>query len=310
MKKPVVFVGDVALDEYYQAPYWPKIKDKVDVVTLPAQYGGMIANACCVYNHLASGNTRFMGLLNRGAVSQMLIQNLNDQGIDTSLMLYDDALPDSKCLIFLAEGEHTIFIPEMPPVKMEISDSTLKELSEASYIYTTINTMLSASCGDLKGLALAKYLRSQGVKLVYDLDVDYLKADNDEAYKQSDIIFVNQTGRDSLAHGRSEQQLAKDFLSYGAKLFVVTLAEQGVHIYSQNQMIHVPALSVEVKDVTGAGDTFCASFLYALQKGYDPKEAGEFATAAAALCIQSLGARVQNLNEKAVLKLLAQTALQ
>jgi ribokinase len=43
-----VFVGDVALDEYYRADYWPTIKDKAIVHALPAVPGGMIANAACV----------------------------------------------------------------------------------------------------------------------------------------------------------------------------------------------------------------------------------------------------------------------
>ncbi|MCX6014152.1 MAG: hypothetical protein NT020_00940 [Chloroflexales bacterium] len=43
-----VFVGDVALDEYYRADYWPTIQDKAIVHALPAVPGGMIANAACV----------------------------------------------------------------------------------------------------------------------------------------------------------------------------------------------------------------------------------------------------------------------
>jgi len=47
-KKYCVFIGDVALDEYYKADYWPTIKDKVLVDALTAVPGGMIANAACV----------------------------------------------------------------------------------------------------------------------------------------------------------------------------------------------------------------------------------------------------------------------
>ena len=41
----IFFIGDVSLDEYYQAEYFPKIKEKILVKTLPAQMGGSIANA-------------------------------------------------------------------------------------------------------------------------------------------------------------------------------------------------------------------------------------------------------------------------
>ena len=49
-----VYVGDVALDEYYRTPRWPSVADKVEVQTLEAIPGGMIANAACVYAALGN----------------------------------------------------------------------------------------------------------------------------------------------------------------------------------------------------------------------------------------------------------------
>ena len=43
-----VYIGDVALDEYYRAGRWPGTADKEEVETLEAVPGGMIANAACV----------------------------------------------------------------------------------------------------------------------------------------------------------------------------------------------------------------------------------------------------------------------
>ena len=52
--KKIFFIGDVALDEYYQADYFPKIKEKIIVHTLPAQMGGSIANAACVFQSMGN----------------------------------------------------------------------------------------------------------------------------------------------------------------------------------------------------------------------------------------------------------------
>lgn len=38
-----VFVGDVALDEYYEVQRFPAVKEKVGTRMLPAQMGGMVA---------------------------------------------------------------------------------------------------------------------------------------------------------------------------------------------------------------------------------------------------------------------------
>ncbi len=92
-----VFVGDVALDEYYAADVWPTIKDKAIVRALPAVPGGMIANAACVAAALGM-EVKFLAMLNRGAITQLLLQDLQQRGIDTSLVVFDDTLPDAKCM--------------------------------------------------------------------------------------------------------------------------------------------------------------------------------------------------------------------
>ena len=110
--KKVFFIGDVAMDEYYSAPYFPKIKEKILVQTLPAQMGGMIANAACVYAGYGAP-VSFLTALNPGAVSKKLCRGLNEAGIDTEFMVWDESLPDAKTIIILAEGEHTVFIPTL-----------------------------------------------------------------------------------------------------------------------------------------------------------------------------------------------------
>ena len=107
--KTAFFIGDVAMDEYYSAPYFPKIKEKILVQTLPAQMGGMIANAACVYAGYGAP-VSFLTALNPGAVSKALCKGLNEAGIDTEFMVWDESLPDAKTIIILAEGEHTVFI--------------------------------------------------------------------------------------------------------------------------------------------------------------------------------------------------------
>jgi len=48
---------------------------------------------------------------------------------------------------------------------------------------------------------------------------------------------------------------------------------------------------VEVKDTTGAGDCFNAVFIACLSKGWTIEQAAKYASAAAAISIQNVGAR-------------------
>ena len=71
----------------------------------------------------------------------------------------------------------------------------------------------------------------------------------------------------------------------------MTLAAQGCIVFTPHETVQVPGLNVAVVDVTGAGDTFCSSFLYARSQGHDIAAAAAFANAAAAICVAGLGAR-------------------
>ena len=128
-----VYIGDVALDEYYRAGRWPGTADKEEVETLEAVPGGMIANAACVSAALGQ-DTLFWTVMNSGAISKRLLEDLENQGIDTSLSIVDDSLPDSKTMIFLVGDEHTIFIPILPVERIDLTAQQIDVLKNARYI--------------------------------------------------------------------------------------------------------------------------------------------------------------------------------
>ena len=184
-----VFVGDVALDEYYRADYWPSIQDKAIVRALPAVPGGMIANAACVAAALGL-EVKFLAMLNSGAITQLLLADLQKSGVDTSLVLFDDTLPDAKCLIFLVADEHTVLIPTMGITHIDITPAQLEVLAQAELIYSTPVEFDLLRCGAMDSLAIIDYCRARGAKMVYDLDVDYLQDGADERFRHLENIRI------------------------------------------------------------------------------------------------------------------------
>jgi len=285
-----VYIGDVALDEYYRAEYWPTIKDKAMVDALPAIPGGMIANAACVAAALGL-RVKFASVLNSGAISHFLLEDLEESGVDTSLVLFDETLADSKTMIFLVGDEHTIFIPRLGKKTLNLSQSQLETLANANYIYSTPSEIADLRCGEMSSNQVIDYVRKQGAKLVYDLDVDYIKDGKEDRYKKLDFAFFNEVGFESYRGMLDEQTAANRLLSYGLEFVVVTLAENGCRVYTPEETFHSPGFQVEVMDVTGAGDTFCSSFLFALTLGKGLRFAARFANAASSICVSKLGPR-------------------
>ena len=80
-------------------------------------------------------------------------------------------------------------------------------------------------------------------------------------------------------------------LRQGCRIVVATLGAKGVYVCTEKEAFTFPAFRVDVRDTTGAGDTFNAAFLSCLSKGYDLQACARLATAASALQIQQIGAR-------------------
>ncbi|MDM5153453.1 ribokinase [Bacillus sp. DX1.1] len=83
-----------------------------------------------------------------------------------------------------------------------------------------------------------------------------------------------------------EELLAK----YPNKL-LMTEGGSGVRFHNGTEIVHVPSISVEVVDTTGAGDTFNGALAVALSEGETLQKAIRFANIAGGLSVTKLGAQ-------------------
>jgi ribokinase len=79
------------------------------------------------------------------------------------------------------------------------------------------------------------------------------------------------------------------FRAHGAPVAAVKLGADGCVLAAGNDIWHVPAYPVTVRDVTGAGDAFCGGFAAVLATGHDPLTAARWATAAASFVVETVG---------------------
>lgn len=82
---------------------------------------------------------------------------------------------------------------------------------------------------------------------------------------------------------------ARTIKSWGAGLVILTLAEQGSVIYDGNDFYRIPAYATDALDSTGAGDTYAAGLIYALDHNYDYFAAGCFAGCVSSIMIENCG---------------------
>jgi 2-dehydro-3-deoxygluconokinase len=80
------------------------------------------------------------------------------------------------------------------------------------------------------------------------------------------------------------------YLKLGPGVVVLKMGEAGAYLATPEARVKIPALPVRTVDATGAGDTFCGSFLARILAGDSPEPAARYAAVAAALKCTGYGA--------------------
>ena len=128
------------------------------------------------------------------------------------------------------------------------------------------------------------------------------KGDDFERYRHASVLTPN-LGEFRQVAGRwnSEAELAEKAqrllrqLELGALL--VTRSEEGMTLFQDSGVLHVPAVAKEVYDVSGAGDTVIATLGVMLAAGLDLPEAVRWANQAAGIVVGKLGTAVVHPDE-------------
>jgi len=88
---------------------------------------------------------------------------------------------------------------------------------------------------------------------------------------------------------------AQKLVTMGVDIVVVTLAEKGVVYATSDTSGHIPALTTNVVDLTGASDAMSAAIIFGLLNDFSIDEAVRLGASAAALTLQTQDSVIKNL---------------
>jgi ribokinase len=95
-----------------------------------------------------------------------------------------------------------------------------------------------------------------------------------------------------LLTGEADYCKGADFMvRKGVKIVAVKLGGDGCYVTDGRERHLIEPFKVKVVDTTGAGDAFCAGFLYGLINGKNLFECGRLGNFVASRCVMKLGAR-------------------
>jgi 2-dehydro-3-deoxygluconokinase len=110
------------------------------------------------------------------------------------------------------------------------------------------------------------------------------------AIRQADYVFPGMEDAAVMLGLAEPDAILEYYLRLGPKAVVLKMGEAGAHLATPQGRLRLPALRVKAVDATGAGDTFCGSFLARILAGDDADAAARYANVSAALKCEGYGA--------------------
>jgi rfaE bifunctional protein kinase chain/domain len=294
----ILVVGDVMLDRYWFGDV-DRISPEAPVPVVQVKRSEeRLGGAANVARNAAAlkGQASLLGVIGDdepGATLEKLLQ----AGQVRSHLKRDPGVATIIKLRVLARQQQLLRVDfEAPPG----NDVLVSVLQEYQSLLVNHNTVVLSDYGK-GGLAhvtrMIEMARRANVPVLVDP-----KGDDYARYRGATVITPNRAEmRQVVGTWKTEadltiraQNLRRD-LQLTALL--LTRSEEGMTLYTENEVLHVSAHAREVYDVSGAGDTVIATLAVMLGAGVPIKEAVQYANRAGGIVVGKLGTAVVSADE-------------
>lgn len=231
----------------------------------------------------AGAPTAFIGALGSDDHGDALARVLSADGIGADLVRRSTAPTGQAFIVVDGNGENTIIVASGANATMlDLTSEAGAAIAGAAVLLMQLELPLPIV------LEAAKAARSAGTTVM--LNAAPARQLPDELLDHLDYLIVNEHEA-CLVAGDADLDRAASALAARVPRLIVTLGSQGSVLHADGAEVgRVAASAVTAVDTTGAGDTYCGAFAAAIAQGRELTAAAAFASAAAALSVQALGA--------------------
>lgn len=285
----IVVVGACMIDLISYVPRFPQMGETLHGTEFRMGYGGKGANQAIMAAKLGS-KVVMVSKVGDESFGAGTLENFKKNGVSTSFVYKSKEEFSGVAPIFVTpKGENSIVIVSGSNNKltaMEIEKAS-NEIKQSSYLICQLEIEVELS---LIALRLAKKL---GVSTILN-PAPARSSLPEEIYKLTDIFCPNESEAELLTGKKINsmtdiEEMAKQFVTAGAKSVIITLGENGCYVLSNGVGKHVSANKVSVVDSTGAGDAFVGALAHFLDLGIDIFESSKRASAVATISVQGKG---------------------
>lgn len=280
-------VGSINMDIILNMKKVPDVGENVLGTDYGYACGGKGANQATGLARLGA-KTKMIGKVADDANGRKLIENLNENGIDSTFVATDGTQTGMAAIIIDGDGRNRIVVYEGANAEMDPQKSAEGIDDETDLLLVQFETS-----EDVVAECVNKAV-SKGILTV--VDCGPAKNFNLERMPGVDIISPNENETQALSgiFPDNEQNILEAsqiiFERSKAKYVVLKLGERGCSVWDGNTLKIIPSYKSNVVDTTAAGDCFTAALALEYKKCGDILAACDMANKAGAIAVSRMGA--------------------
>ncbi|UEX90252.1 ribokinase [Staphylococcus ratti] len=277
--KKIFVIGSVSMDLVVSTSVVPRKGETVLGDLFFTTTGGKGANQAVAAARLGN-NVHMIGRIGDDDFGQEIVQNFKRNQVDVTGLNVVPEMATGTAHITLADNDNSIIV--VPSANNEVTYDNIKAQLE-SIQSGDIVLLQQEIPADTVEKVLA-HCKKRGITSI--LNPAPYRAVDEAVIDNADIITPNETESKALFEGKLDDALER----YPNKL-IVTIGDKGARYFNGQEHITVKGFKREVKDTTGAGDTFNGALAVGLQKGFALDKAIELANLAASFSVTGMGAQ-------------------
>jgi ribokinase len=288
--KKILCIGDLALDVISQ------LKEPINygndtASRISSHPGGQAANVATWITRTHS-KAQLVARVGNDPVGFALISDLDKYGVEHMNLMHSGRPTGVVVILVDSNGERTMFPDNGANADLEVSD--LPPLADVDGVYVSGYALLDFRSREAVLSMIAK-IKAAGKPIYFDpTTTGAMKIiSRDEVLswvKLMDGILLNSEEALYLGDAKDVETAEKNLTAY-TPLVVIKLGSRGAMAVYKDTIAKVSAVTTNVVDTTGAGDSFAAGFIPKWLETNDLEAALSAGTALAAKCVATVGAR-------------------
>ena len=288
MRFDVICFGALNVDKLYKVNRIASADEESEILDFKESPGGSAANTAVGLARLGV-KTGFIGKVATDREGELLIRSFIDEGVNTDGIIVSEYGRSGTVIGFVDEkGERALYVDPGVNNLLEFDEIDLDYASQADLLH------LTSFVGEMP-------FKSQ-IKLIEEIPEISVTLDPGMIYARKGLaglkpllercmVFFPNEHELRLLTGKDYREGAEVLLKKGVRIVAVKLGAQGCYVTDGDENHLIKPFKVDVIDSTGAGDAFCAGFIYGMINNKTLRECGILGNFVASRTLTRMGAR-------------------